>query len=135
MSEQNVTDWARQILTALAWQLENVRRKPLKSSRDAQGLHKIRTRARRLRSALEDLQQCSINGGFLANVKRLGNKTGMARDGQVLLQRLHKYRRIAPEAERSQIDRILHKYKKQCKRWDRVAMDAIAEFHVPAQLL
>ncbi len=134
MSELTVTDWARRILTALAGQLENASRKRLKPSQDAQGLHKIRTRARRLRSALEDLQQCSIDGGFLADVKRLGDKTGMARDGQVLLQRLHKYRRIAQAAERSQIDRILRKYKKRCKRWDKVALDAIAGFHVPSQL-
>lgn len=130
-----MTDWARQILTPLVRQLENARRKCLKPSRDMQELHKIRTRSRRLRSALEDLQQCSVDVGFLANVKRLGDKTGMARDGQVLLQRLRKYRRMALAAERSQIDRILRKYKKQCKRWDKVALDAIVKFHVPPELL
>ncbi|MBC5829567.1 MAG: CHAD domain-containing protein [Candidatus Eremiobacteraeota bacterium] len=136
MSESDLIEWARGILIAQTRELETTRRKRLKASRDAERLHKLRTRARRLRCALEDLRECTASArAFLRMVKRLGDKTGKARDGQVLLQRLRRYHLLAATDERSQIDQLLKKYNKRCKKWDRIALDAIRQFRAPGELL
>jgi len=135
MNEGTLVKWARHILAAQTQELEKALSKHLRSSSDGEGLHKIRTRARRLRCALEDLQHCTADvPKFLAKVKRLGDKTSKARDGQVLLHRLRHYRRIASRAERLEIDRMLESYRKKSKDWNRVAIGAIRDFTAPAEL-
>lgn len=136
MSEVELVEWARGILSAQMRQVETARRKCLKPSPSAEQLHKLRTRARRLRSALEDLRHCTPKAAkCLSVIARLGDRTGKARDGQVLLARLRRYRCIATPAERAQIDRLLNIYKKRSNKWDDVANDAIREFSASEELL
>ncbi len=115
-------------------ELEKARRKHAKASHDTDGLHKIRTRARRLRSALEDLAQCTCGeGAFLSEVKRLGDRTGKARDAQVLLERLQRYRQVAGSQERAEVDRLITRHRKQVKKWNKAALSATAAFRVPPE--
>ncbi|MBV8727052.1 MAG: CHAD domain-containing protein, partial [Candidatus Eremiobacteraeota bacterium] len=93
-----------------------MQRKAKKHWRGGKYVHKLRTQARRLRAAVEDLRACISNAQKLIDEsKNLGQKTGKIRDAEVLLRRLQRYRVFAFPAERSEIDALCKPLKKQRK--------------------
>lgn len=71
-------------------------------------MHDLRTAARRLRGALEDIGPLvPYTRRNLRLVKRVGDATGSARDLAVLIGRLQTYRATAGKAERAEIDGLI----------------------------
>lgn len=112
----SVAVWAVALLRERVETFETVRRKAARDWKSGKRLHDVRTNARRLRAWVEDLQDCFADPqGLLDACKSLSDQTNEARDAQVMLERLERYRRFAMPAERAEIDDLCKTLRKQRK--------------------
>lgn len=103
----DVVVWAVALLRERVEQFESARRKAAKHWRRGKELHAVRIHARRLRAWTEDLQDCLADPkALLESCKSISDQTNAARDAQVMLERLARYRRFAMPAERAEIERL-----------------------------
>jgi len=111
--------------------LQKVQRKANKRWCGGKHVHKLRTNARRLRAAVEDLRSCIPNAQKLIDEsKNLGQKTGKIRDADVLIRRLERYRVFAFAAERAEIDALCKPLEKQRKTARKPARTCVRDFRV-----
>lgn len=107
--------------------LQAVRTKARKGWKKGKYVHQLRTHARRLRAAVEDLRACVPGAQTLIDEsKTLGQNTGKVRDADVLIRRLQRYRRFALPAERTEIDAICTDLRKARKAVHKAAKAAVA---------
>lgn len=100
--------WAAGLIGKRIATFEARRRRAEKRGLDGEALHDLRTAARRLRGALEDIGTLvPFSNKNLRVVKRVGDATGDARDLAVLIGRLQTSRAIAGKAERAEIDGLI----------------------------
>ena len=114
--------------------LKKLQRKARKHWRDGEHVHKLRTHARRLRAAVEDLRSCIANAQRLIDESHnLGQKTGKVRDADVLIRKLERYRLLALPSERAEIDTVCKPMRKQRQLSRKPAKAAACEacFKVP----
>lgn len=112
----SVAVWAVALLRERVDTFEMVRRKAAQDWKSGKRLHDVRTNARRLRAWVEDLQECFAQPQeLLAACKSLSDQTNAARDAQVMIERLERYRRFAMPAERAEIDELRKSLSKQRK--------------------
>lgn len=122
----SVTGWAVALLRERVAAFESVRRKAARDWKRGKRIHDVRTSARRLRAWVEDLQDCLADPQELLDVcKTLGDQTTEARDAQVMIQRLERYRRFALPAERAEIDDLCAGLRKQRKDGMKAAKRAV----------
>jgi CHAD domain-containing protein len=100
--------WAAGLIDKRIATFEARARRAHKRGLDGERLHDLRTAARRLRSALEDIGTLvPYSRRNLRLVKRVGDATGDARDLAVLVGRLQTYRALAGKRERAEIDGLI----------------------------
>ncbi|GAC1389223.1 MAG: hypothetical protein NVSMB31_04930 [Vulcanimicrobiaceae bacterium] len=106
-AHSDVLVWAVQTVRVRVEEFERLRCEIAKHWRKGKRLHRLRTQARRLRAAVEDLAEC-IPGSdqLMKRCGELSDKTTDARDAAVLIRRLERYRRFAMPAERAEIRAI-----------------------------
>jgi CHAD domain-containing protein len=122
----NVAVWAVALLRERVESFESVRRKAAQDWKRGKRLHDVRTNARRLRAWVEDLQDCVAAPQELLDVcKSLSDETNAARDAQVMLERLERYRRFAMPAERAEIDDLCASLRKQRRTGMKAAKRAV----------
>lgn len=103
----DVAVWAVALMRERTQAFEAVRKKAARSWKGGKRLHKVRTSARRLRAWAEDLQECLADPAELLDpCKAIGDSSTPARDAQVMLQRLQRYRLFAMPAERAEIETL-----------------------------
>ena len=103
-----VTRWAVALIRTRLDDFEKLRHKAVRHWKRGKQIHKLRTRARRLRAALEDLCECTPGApDLLAKCKELSDCTTAARDTVVMMERLKRYRRFALPAEHAEISKLL----------------------------
>src|SRR5579884_61430 len=96
ITAEGLASWATGLIAKRIATFEARRRRALKRDLDGEALHDLRTAARRLRSALEDLGPLvPYSRKNLRIVKRIGDATSEARDLAVLIGRLQAYRALA----------------------------------------
>ncbi|MBV9149920.1 MAG: CHAD domain-containing protein [Candidatus Eremiobacteraeota bacterium] len=123
--------WATMLVRQRMSDLQKVQRKAKKHWCGGKYVHKLRTHARRLRAAIEDLRGCIPNAQKLIDEsKNLGQKTGKIRDADVLIRRLQRYRVFAFAAERAEIDALCKPLEKQRKAARKPAKACVRDFHV-----
>lgn len=130
-----VESWALELARKRVDALESVRKKAAGNWKDGKYVHRLRTRARRLRAALEDLHECIASASeVLDDTKTLADALGMVRDADVLVERLQRYRRFALPAERAEIDAVCRKLTKGGNTSEKQAKSAIkdARFRIRA---
>jgi len=89
-------------------------------------VHRLRTQARRLRAALEDLYECIPSADDLMERSRaVGDETGKVRDATVLIEKLERYHRFSFFEERAEIEKLQRVLKKRRRKCERPAKDAI----------
>ena len=111
--------------------LQKVQRKANEHWCGGRYVHKLRTHARRLRAAVEDLRSCIPNAQKLIDEsKNLGQKTGKIRDADVLIRRLERYRVFAFATERAEIDALCKPLEKQRKAARKPAKACVSAFRV-----
>lgn len=124
----SVAVWAVALLRERVTSFESVRRKTAQDWKRGKRLHDVRTNARRLRAWVEDLQDCLAAPQELLDVcKSLSDQTNAARDAQVMLERLERYRRFAMPAERAEIDDLCSSLRKQRKTGMKAAKRAVKD--------
>lgn len=103
----DVAVWAVALLRERTAAFETIRKQAAGHWKGGKRLHKVRTGARRLRAWVEDLQECLADPAALIEpCKAIGDGSTPARDAQVMMQRLQRYRRFAMPAERGEIDAL-----------------------------
>lgn len=103
-----LTEWAAALNEKRLATFEKRRKHAIDCGLDGESLHDVRTSARRLRSALEDLGPLVKHSKKnLRRAKHIGDVTGEARDLAVLIARLSGYRALAGLRERAEIDRLI----------------------------
>ena len=103
----DVVQWAVALIRERVKSFEKLRCKASHKWKGGKRIHKLRTHARRLRAALEDLCDCTPAApDLLARCKDLSDATAAARDSVVMLERLRSYRRFALPAERGEIQML-----------------------------
>jgi len=123
--------WAQMLIRNRINRLERLRRKACKQWERGRHVHRLRTHARRLRAALEDLSDCVPRAQALIDEsKLLGQKTGKVRDADVLAHKLQRYRRTAFSAEGSEIDAVCAPLRKQRKAAHKPAKAAVRDAHL-----
>ena len=129
-----IVAWANVLVRRRIDDLNKIKRKARKNWRDGAHVHKLRTHARRLRAAVEDLRSCIPNAQRLIDEsKDLGQKTGKVRDADVLIRRLDRYDIFALPAERADIDTVCRPLRRQRKAARKPARAAVsqARFKMP----
>ncbi len=130
----DVVAWANMLVGRRLSDVRKIQRKARKQWRNGAHVHKLRTHARRLRAAVEDLHGCIRNAQRLIdNSKELGQKTGKVRDADVLIRKLERYRILALPAERAEIDTVCKPLRKQRKAARKPAKAAVRDvrFRMP----
>lgn len=123
-----VASWAHDLAQKRVETLESVRKKAAQNWKGGKYVHKLRTSARRLRAALEDLHECiACAGDLLDDTKTLADALGTVRDADVLVERLQRYRRFALPAERAEIDVVCRKLNKGGSTSEKQAKYAIKD--------
>jgi len=103
-----LTRWAAKLLEQRITTFEARYRRAERRGLDVESLHDLRTSARRLRGALEDIGPLvPYSRRNLRVSKRIGEATGDARDLAVLIARLQSYRALAGFRERREIDKLI----------------------------
>jgi len=124
----DIVAWANLLVRSRINDLKKIQRKARKNWRDGAHVHKLRTHARRLRAAVEDLRSCIPNAQRLIDEsKDLGQKTGKVRDADVLIHKLDRYRIFARPAERAEIDTVCKPLRRQRKAARKPAKTAVCE--------
>jgi CHAD domain-containing protein len=101
-------EWATALIDKRISTFEKRRKHVIVSGLDGEALHEVRTSARRLRSALEDLGPLVEHAAKnRRRAKAIGDATGDARDLAVLIAKLSSYRVFAGLRERAEIDRLV----------------------------
>ena len=130
-AHSEVAVWGIALLREKAAEFEAVRRKAARKWNKGKPLHKVRTSARRLRAWVEDLSECMPDPqAILDTCKKIGEETAPARDAQVMIERLDKYRRFALPAERAEIRAVRDELDRQRKAALKSAKAAVRECHV-----
>lgn len=125
-----VAAWGVALLRERAAAFEAVRKKAAVKWEGGKRLHKVRTGARRLRAWAEDLQECLADPAALLDpCKSIGDESTPARDAQVMLQRLERYRRFALPAERGEIDALCTTLRKRREAAMKDAKRAVKTCH------
>jgi len=118
--------WARALIDRRLRDFEEKRAKALEHPHDPEALHDVRTRARRLRAALEDLHDLIPEANhWLRVLKRLGRRTGAARDNDVLLERVEGYASRTRGATRAGFERMAERLRGRRRRLAERAIAAI----------
>ncbi|MDE2571977.1 MAG: HAD-IA family hydrolase [bacterium] len=118
--------WADELVCQRLRDFEERRIAALANPDDVEALHHVRTRARRLRAALEDLHEAYPHAGpMLRALKRLGRRTGAARDNDVLLERVERYCAAARGATREHLERMTRRLRQRRERLRKRALEAI----------
>lgn len=130
-AHSEVAVWGLALLREKTAEFETVRRKAARKWNKGKQLHKVRTSARRLRAWVEDLSDCVTEPQALLDAcKKIGEETTQARDAQVMIERLNKYRRFAMPSERAEIRAVYNELDRQRKAGLKVAKAAIKECRV-----
>jgi CHAD domain-containing protein len=96
---------------------EELRSDALKRWNHGKRIHKLRTQARRLRAAVEDLCDCTpCAPQLLETCRELNDETTAARDSLVMIERLQRYRRFAMPAERAEIENLCDDLRKEHRK-------------------
>jgi CHAD domain-containing protein len=122
----DVSAWATMLVRRRIAELEAVRSKARKHWKRGKYVHKLRTQARRLRAAVEDLRACIPGAQLVDESKALGQSTGKVRDAEVLIRKLQRYGRFALPAERLEIDAICKQLRKRRDAAQKPARAAVA---------
>ncbi|TAM78441.1 CHAD domain-containing protein [bacterium] len=123
-----LAEWARELVERRLDDFELRRAAALERPHDVEALHDVRTRARRLRAALEDLRELVPEAeGWLRILKQLGRHTGAARDNDVLLARVEVYLRAARGTAHARLERIARRLRSRRRRLGERASEAIAQ--------
>lgn len=118
--------WAAGLIDKRIATYEARRKRVEKRGFDGEALHDLRTAARRLRGALEDLGALVPHSRRnLRLAKRVGDATGEARDLAVLIGRLQAYRAVAGRAERAEIDGLIATLERRERRAIKHARSAL----------
>jgi len=124
----DVTAWAMALVRRRMGALAAVRAKARRRWKAGRHVHELRTNARRLRAAVEDLRTRVPGAQALIDAsKELGKRTGKVRDAHVLIDKLQHYRHFALPAERSEIDVICRDLRKAGKAAQKSAQAAVAD--------
>ncbi|TAM60727.1 CHAD domain-containing protein [bacterium] len=125
--DPEVARWARELVERRLHDFQMRREAALAMPHDVEALHDVRTRARRLRAALEDLGGFIPEAGdWLRALKSLGRRTGAARDNDVLLARVEHYVRAARGPARAQLERLAQRLRHRRRRLRERASEALA---------
>ena len=120
--------WAGELIERRVRDFEVKRAAVLERAEDAEALHDVRTRARRLRAALEDLRELVPEAEeMLGALKRFSRRTGEARDNDVLLARVEWYAEHAFGRARAQFERLAGRLRKRRGHSRTRAMDGVRE--------
>lgn len=109
--------WATELIEKRIATYEARYKRAEKRHLDGESVHDLRTSARRLRGALEDLGPLvAYSRRNLRLAKRVGVATGEARDLAVLIGRLQTYRALAGRRECDEIDALVKVLKRRERR-------------------
>ncbi|TAM86571.1 CHAD domain-containing protein [bacterium] len=123
-----LAEWAHALVERRLRDFELRRAAALEQPHDVEALHDVRTRARRLRAALEDLRELVPEAEeWLSALKRLNRYTGAARDNDVLMARADAYVQTVRGPARACFDRVAHRLRNRRKRLGERASKAIAQ--------
>lgn len=123
-----LAEWARALVERRLNDFELRRAAALEQPHDVEALHDVRTRARRLRAALEDLRELVPEAEeWLRALKRLNRYTGAARDNDVLLARVDGYLQAAHGTARACFERVARRLRNRRRRLGERASKAIAQ--------
>lgn len=118
--------WAAELIEKRVATYEARFRRAEKRELDGESLHDLRTSARRLRGALEDVGPLvPYSRRNLRLAKRVGEATGEARDLAVLIGRLQTYRALAGRSERAEIDALIAMLERRERRALKAAKHAL----------
>jgi hypothetical protein len=124
--------WAAGLIEKRIATFEARTRRVAKRGLDGEALHDLRTAARRLRGALEDVGALvPYSRRNLRLVKRVGDATGEARDLAVLIGRLQTYRALAGQADRAEIDGLVATLERRERRALKHAKTALKDCTSP----
>lgn len=122
----DIVVWAVQLVRTRVESLEQLRAQTRADWGKGKHIHDLRTHARRLRAALEDLHDCIPSAdALLAQCKALSDKTTQARDAAVMARRLRRYRRFAMPAERAEIKALCRELDHEVAKGKREAKHAV----------
>lgn len=129
-----VVQWAVQLIRTRVQSFERLRCGASRKWKHGKRIHRLRTQARRLRAALEDLCDCTpCASGLLSKCRELSDETAAARDTLVMMQRLEGYRRFAMPAERAEIKKLCADLKKEHRLGLKRARAAIKDCRLEMQ--